>query len=134
MTGYSASVAYDFSKIVILVANSEISCLYIVPNYEKSWSFTSFGQFATRIMEVENPQATQEPTTPNDFAATAADLARTVSEQPLTVAASSPTSAADSPTVGVATITPPQGFSFQPQKHTLDLRQILARFKTAGIE
>jgi hypothetical protein len=34
---------------LILVANSEISCLYIVPNSEKSWSFTSFGPFATRI-------------------------------------------------------------------------------------
>jgi hypothetical protein len=86
------------------------------------------------FMEEKIQDQEQAPTAPSEFTAADADLARTVSEQPLTVAASSPTIAADSPTVGVATIAPPQGFSFQPQKHTLDLRQILVLFKTAGID
>ena len=85
------------------------------------------------FMEEENQRYKQSTTATSDNPAQATDFARTVSEQPLTDAENSPTIAETSPTVGEATIPHPQGSSFNPQKHTLDLRQILTLFKTAGI-
>jgi hypothetical protein len=85
-------------------------------------------------MEVNNQEQINQATATGEYVTTMDDPARTLAERTPTVGEVSRTGGDHAATVGEATIPRPQGSAFQPEKHTLNMRQVLVRFKTAGIE